>query len=474
VRQLSKSLHQQAAQYAVDGEVCCFQLITTAQEFLQQHNTPPDEEEPQPAAPQSLWHEMLQRDMAAAAATSREQSFRMPVMGDFFDSLDGGGLFADSGDLPLPGAGPFPPMPASTLAVPVMEVRSKQAARPPKPPALHRSQSGAAEEPSVAHTSPAAPPRAADTQAAAVAGPAASAALDLEEAGGAACEASGLATQQPGDAGSPAVAEGRQGSGALPQSASGDPASSLRREDSSVSGLSGGSMLRSLGHSLRGVLPKALRRYVDGAPPPPRLPVLSARVGVLYASHASRAHRLVLPASSPAPRPVSFRPCSRLAAAPSAGGEATPESSDAGEASPAQPDDDRRLIRQELFLGHLLTLAASSGAVPPHALPSLAGALQAQGLIPKWLAFTLTQQPALFDRAFQRVFHKVPPGWLGAGWGPWGLSGCGGEGGPSPSGVHTLHPASQAALSAAPASLACSVEAAPPPGWPPAGAEGGG
>lgn len=32
---------------------------------------------------------------------------------------------------------------------------------------------------------------------------------------------------------------------------------------------------------------------------------------------------------------------------------------------------------------------------------------QAEGLIPKWLAFTLTQQPALFDRAFQRCFAKV-------------------------------------------------------------------
>jgi len=32
---------------------------------------------------------------------------------------------------------------------------------------------------------------------------------------------------------------------------------------------------------------------------------------------------------------------------------------------------------------------------------------QADGLLPKWLAFTLTQQPALFDRAFQRCFSKV-------------------------------------------------------------------
>lgn len=53
-------LHTAAAGYAADGEVCCFQLITLAQEFLQQHNCPPEDEASEPAAPQSLWHEMLQ------------------------------------------------------------------------------------------------------------------------------------------------------------------------------------------------------------------------------------------------------------------------------------------------------------------------------------------------------------------------------------------------------------------------------
>lgn len=147
----------------------------------------------------------------------------------------------------------------------------------------------------------------------------------------------------------------------------------------------------------------------------------------------------------------------RLAAG-SAGG--TPEGSELGEAadgSALMADEDRQAIRQELFLGHLLTLAASTGAVPPHALPSIAAMLQVRrlcaavcsavregvrhvtsqschlptpctcpahslpspapalpnlqsqhkGLVPKWLAFTLTQQPALFDRAFSRCFSKV-------------------------------------------------------------------
>ncbi|PSC69649.1 putative serine threonine-kinase GCN2 isoform B [Micractinium conductrix] len=191
VRQLSKALHGAAAQYAADSEICCFQLITLAQEYLQQHNAPPEEEgEGEGSGPASLWHEML----------------RHP-------------------------------------------------------------------------------------------------ALDLAR--------------------------------------------------SSSLGGSSGSVLKTLGASLRGVLPRGLRRYLDGA-------------------------------------------------------GATPEGSEAGEGAglPGLADDDRALIRQELFLGHLLTLAASTGVVPPHALPVITQHLQADGLIPKWLAFTLTQQPALFDRAFQRMFHK--------------------------------------------------------------------
>lgn len=51
-------------------------------------------------------------------------------------------------------------------------------------------------------------------------------------------------------------------------------------------------------------------------------------------------------------------------------------------------DEDRQLIRQELFLGHLLTLAASSGAVPPHALPSIAGMLQVCRGVVGWMGLT--------------------------------------------------------------------------------------
>lgn len=32
---------------------------------------------------------------------------------------------------------------------------------------------------------------------------------------------------------------------------------------------------------------------------------------------------------------------------------------------------------------------------------------QARGLLPKWVQWALTQQPALFDRAFRRLFAQV-------------------------------------------------------------------
>ena len=255
MRQLSKRLHTAAAQYAADGEVCSFQLITEAQEFLQEHNCAPDEEEAVAAAPQSLWHEMLQRDMAAAAAASREQSFRAPIMGDtFYDTLEGGGLFSDATELPMAGSGSGMAMPASAAAVPVVEVRSKQAARPPKP-APPRTPAVPAMEASVASVA----------QVAAKGGTAAAPA--------AAADATTAGEREPGAEEAPAVGEVhaaagvRQAStgGALPHVSAADSRGSLKAgHDSGLSSGGGGSMLKTLGHSIRGVLPKALRRYVDG------------------------------------------------------------------------------------------------------------------------------------------------------------------------------------------------------------------
>ncbi|KAK9811583.1 hypothetical protein WJX72_006503 [[Myrmecia] bisecta] len=84
--------------------------------------------------------------------------------------------------------------------------------------------------------------------------------------------------------------------------------------------------------------------------------------------------------------------------------EHTDEESDDEDASVSDPEKEQ--IRRDMLTGHLLALATSGGSssLPPQALPSLAAALTARGLMPKWVQWTLTQQPALFERAFQRLF----------------------------------------------------------------------
>ena len=264
VRQLSKQLHTAAAQYAADAEVCCFQLVTLAQEYLQQHNRPP-EEEAAALGPQSLYEEMLQRDTTAAAAAagadSREQSFRAPVMGDtFFDSLlDGGGLFSDAAELPVgpPGAGVV----GGSAAVPVMEVRAKPG-RPPKPPPAQQQPQPSAAASKAAALGPKAELGLAPAEADATPEP---------EAGTA---ASGGASTAPAAAAAAMAAADRQGS--LGRSGSGlvrvstaAAAAAATVESSGRVGLDGptsggGSMLKTIGQSFRAMLPKPLRRYIEG------------------------------------------------------------------------------------------------------------------------------------------------------------------------------------------------------------------
>lgn len=60
-------------------------------------------------------------------------------------------------------------------------------------------------------------------------------------------------------------------------------------------------------------------------------------------------------------------------------------------------------------MGHLLSLAthSSPSGLPAHALPALAASLSGKGLMPKWVQWSLTQQPALFNQAFERLFNEV-------------------------------------------------------------------
>ena len=120
-------------------------------------------------------------------------------------------------------------------------------------------------------------------------------------------------------------------------------------------------------------------------------------------------------------------------------------------AGSAQPETDA--LRQDVLTGHFLLKLATEDGLPRHALPALATSLQvrvahayvtlshqaasrwwccataatgwltmlsstskttrvhvqARGLLPKWVQWALTQQPALFNRAFRRLFAQVPP-----------------------------------------------------------------
>ena len=70
-------------------------------------------------------------------------------------------------------------------------------------------------------------------------------------------------------------------------------------------------------------------------------------------------------------------------------------------------DSEREQLRKELLIGHLLCTAAGMGAqLPPHALPTVAAMLQSLNLLPRWLEWTLVNQPMLFDKAYSRLFAE--------------------------------------------------------------------
>ena len=70
---------------------------------------------------------------------------------------------------------------------------------------------------------------------------------------------------------------------------------------------------------------------------------------------------------------------------------------------------EREQIKRDLLMGHLLSLATqnSPAGLPSHALPALAASLSGKGLMPKWVQWSLTHQPALFNKAFESLFCEV-------------------------------------------------------------------
>ena len=342
--------------------------------------------------PLALSFPLLQRDLAAAA--EHETSYRAPMMGDtVYDAL-GGGLFSDAAELTVIGSGAVAAA-AAAVAVPVMEVRSKAGSKvgrtkPPLHPAAAAAApkaaaaakaaslpaSAAADLPSLAASAPRTAEQASPF--ASLASSAASSPKAADAAAAAAAAAAPSLTAKPANRVSPAV---------------GSSGKQVSAPDSGMSLGGGGSMLKTLGHSLRHMLPRPLRKFLDGGWRGcwawQRVGAGPSRLGCWINLVARRPHirawtlrskqqsmqalcrRETKHASPPLPACLPAPP-----ALPAGPGGGTPEGSEAGEGSVVLPDDDRQLIRQELFLGHLLTLAASSGAVPPHALPSIAAMLQ--------------------------------------------------------------------------------------------------
>jgi hypothetical protein len=192
-------------------------------------------------------------------------------MGTVFDSFDPGGLFSDAN---LPGA----PMPAAVAAaVPVVQVANKRSVRPPKQPNVvaaggatvasleqigtqagqTQQVAGAAQMAAFTATQPAA--------ASPLEGPLAVAAHGAP--GLAEASSSASSPFSGSDAQGPAFSEaaGKGGStGDRQRPSAADSRDSIRADRDGGLSSGGTSMLRTLGQSLRGVLPKALRRYVEG------------------------------------------------------------------------------------------------------------------------------------------------------------------------------------------------------------------
>ncbi|KAG2496142.1 hypothetical protein HYH03_005744 [Edaphochlamys debaryana] len=79
-----------------------------------------------------------------------------------------------------------------------------------------------------------------------------------------------------------------------------------------------------------------------------------------------------------------------------------------GDGSPGSEAADRREVKTQLLLGHLLTLAAAGQGLDARggSLEALCAHLRRRGLLPQWVTWLVTRQPHLFDQAFSRVFGQ--------------------------------------------------------------------
>ena len=122
VNGIARRLHQEADKYAKEGEVCCFQLVQTCQELLQNLNSASKGVLPGGGRTESLWHEMTHRAEDDVAVELPHESFHMPLdwtQGGLFGSYDGViGYSAQEADGVVHGplVRSSPPKPPTTVA----------------------------------------------------------------------------------------------------------------------------------------------------------------------------------------------------------------------------------------------------------------------------------------------------------------------------------------------------------------------
>lgn len=66
-------------------------------------------------------------------------------------------------------------------------------------------------------------------------------------------------------------------------------------------------------------------------------------------------------------------------------------------------------VRRDMFMGYLLKLVTSGNTtqMPMHSLPILSAHLQSRNILPRWVQWIITQRPAVFNRAFSKLFAEV-------------------------------------------------------------------
>ena len=393
---IAKALHQAAASYAQQGEVCCFQLIQLCQELLQERNVPEEPSEGGPPPPESLWEQMQMRRREASAGggggggelSHGLRGSAMDLTGAGFESFHwgDGGLFGET-DMAFAAPGPAgggggavggnggPPSPE----------KPPRPARPPLPPSVPSSRPTSVQE--IAQIGAETLPERATANNKITTKEAVVGALgDITTTSVRPSKGQEKMANTPGNDGEDtSKSSSEQGTLKIGQAAPAVPAGEV------ASGQSFSTMVRSIGALGIAVLPKSLRRYLE--------PTIDSTGGKGEGDGSEAA-------GSGAGRVSAgeFETFSENAV-------------DDADVNKSIIDDEaeREQLRRELLMGHLLSMATGGNAatLPPHALPAVTSMLQSLSLLPRWLAWSLSNQPSLFDRAFTRLFAEELAGHLG-------------------------------------------------------------